>query len=110
MENLDDTFVTVFYCHSIYEGIYIEGIHDNLTINIAGHPAYCHKKGVIVLPGNDEDAYYDKTSNTIEPFYWFAGSGEYPDPLDFTYYNASGPSVMPEKLIQLLGKRNTLCR
>ena len=99
MENQE--FVTVFYRHSTYEGYYMEGKHAVM--------ANCYKKGIIVLPGNDEDAYYDTTSTDVDPMYWFAGSGDYPDPLDFTYYNnALEPSAMPEKLIQLLIKRNTI--
>jgi len=108
--------VTIFYCHYIYEGCFVEGRHETLPDNLniwwkmANEKSLtsieCYNgwyKGVIVIPENDK-AYYDKKSSYVNPEYWFAGSGDYQNPLEsFDYVDSTGCITdMPPKLIALL--------
>jgi hypothetical protein len=103
-----ESYVTIFYAHSYGEGFFVEGEHDNLPVNTSIYKnSESSKKGIIVIPTNDP-AYYaphEYHGDDYNPVYYFAGSGDYPNPLkEFTYYKVGSKESIPfpQKLIDLL--------
>lgn len=105
------SYITIFYSHLYHEGYFVEGKHDELpddTTEFTKSESF--RKGIIVVPSN-APAYYDPKNddngfgNEYNPIYYFAGSGDYPNPLrEFGYYKMGSisPTQFPQKLIDLL--------